>query len=157
MTAIELQDEGNTLTQRIAAFAKWLTLVCLLLAVHGCGEKRGSGVTVLPARPRSYVADVPVPDGFELDRRKSTHENRPGERLIKHYYVGDERPQAVNDFYKQLMPTFDWEFLDERLQNGVFLLNYRKSGESCEVRVDQLPGGFWGPKTRAAVEIRPRS
>lgn len=120
----------------------------------GCGPRNSGTATVLPARPRPYVADVPVPDGFELDRRKSTHENRPGERNIKHYYVGKEKPQAVNDFYKQLMPTFDWEFVDERLSNGVFVLNYEKGGEECEVRVDQMPGGFWGPKTRVTVLIR---
>jgi len=90
---------------------------------------------------------------FELDRRKSTHENRPGERMVKHYYVGKDSLQAANDFYKQLMPTFDWEFVNERLRNGVFELNYEKADETCEIRVDQMPGGFWGPKTRIAVYI----
>ena len=160
MTAIELQREGGTLTQRNAMNAKRMALsISMLVAsmpIVGCIGKRDGGTAVLPARARSYVVDVPVPDGFELDRRKSTHENRPGERVVKHYYIGDEKPQSVNDFYKQLMPTFDWEFLDERLQNGAFILNYRKSGEGCVIRVDQMPGGFWGPKTRVAAEIRPR-
>lgn len=157
MKAIELQHEGVTLMQRIA---KTSVLSIMMLAASlsfvGCGGNRNGGTAVLPSRPRPYVVDVPVPEGFELDRRKSTHENRPGERIVKHYYVGDEKPQAANDFYKQLMPTFDWEFLDERLQNGAFILNYKKAGENCEIRVDQMPGGFWGPKTRVAAEIRPR-
>ncbi|MCB9858018.1 MAG: hypothetical protein H6818_20225 [Phycisphaerales bacterium] len=137
--------------------AKILTATTMTMAVFvvipGCGPRNSGTNTVLPARPRSYVVDIPVPADFELDRRKSTHENRPGERAVKHYYVGDEKPQAVNDFYKQLMPTFEWEFVDERLQNGVYVLNYEKAGEKCEVRVDQMPGGFWGPKTCVTVLI----
>ncbi|HPF40700.1 MAG TPA: hypothetical protein P5081_18795 [Phycisphaerae bacterium] len=145
------------MTRSTFAPAKRLTAAILLCALAGvtpgCGPRTSGTNTVLPARPRSYVVDVPVPADFELDRRKSTHENRPGERAVKHYYVGDEKPQPVNDFYKQLMPTFDWEFVDERLQNGVYVLNYEKAGEKCEVRVDQMPGGFWGPKTRVSVVI----
>ncbi len=130
-----------------------LLSIATMAALPGCGPRNSGAATVLPAKSRSYVVDIPVPAEFELDRRKSTHENRPGERAVKHYYVGDEKPQPTNDFYKQLMPTFDWEFVDERLQNGAYVLNYEKGGEKCEVRVDQMPGGFWGPKTRVTVII----
>lgn len=140
----------NSPAMKLSALA---VLSVLIGMTPGCGPRNSGANTVLPARPRSYVVDIPVPADFELDRRKSTHENRPGERAVKHYYVGEEKPQPVNDFYKQLMPTFEWEFVDERLQNGAYVLNYEKAGEKCEVRVDLMPGGFWGPKTRVTVVI----
>lgn len=146
----------RSITTPVKAIATSFLLAAVFAVVPGCGPRNSGTTTVLPARPRPYVVDVPVPADFELDRRKSTHENRPGERMVKHYYVGQEKPQPVNDFYKQMMPTFDWEFVDERLQNGVFVLNYEKAGEKCEVRVDQMPGGFWGPKTRVTVLITPK-
>ena len=157
MAASGLQREDSYLTRSFTTPAKTLIAMLATIAMFAvspaCGPRTSGTATVLPSKPRPYVVDIPVPADFELDRRKSTHENRPGSRAIKHYYVGEEKPQATNDFYKQLMPTFDWEFVDERLQNGAYVLNYQKAGEKCEVRVDLMPGGFWGPKTRVTVFI----
>lgn len=128
-------------------------VTCCLLA-GGCGDKRVDGPTILKSRDQFYVADIPVPKDFEIDARKSTHENSPGTRYVRHFYIGKASPQATNNFYKQLMPENKWNYIDEKLQNGIYTLNYEKGKEVCEVRVDTMPGGFWGPKTRVCVEIR---
>ena len=130
-----------------------ILFLTVLLVPLGCGEKRVEGPTILERRDQPYVSDVPVPKDFEIDLRKSTYENKPGSRYIKHIYIGKASRIAINNFYKELMPEEEWSFIDEKLQNGVYTLNYDKGKEACEVRIDHVPGGLFGPKTRITVEV----
>jgi len=130
-----------------------ILFLAIALVPAGCGEKRVEGPTILEKRDQPYVADVPVPKDFEIDLRKSTYENKPGSRYIKHIYIGKQSRIAINNFYKELMPEEEWSFVDEKLQNGIYTLNFEKGKEACEVRIDNVPGGLFGPKTRIAVEV----
>lgn len=124
-------------------------MVILVAACEGPGSNEG----ILPAKARYFVADIPVPAKFELDRRKSTHEFGPGRRSIKHFYLGKASPLAVSNFYRQRMPEYQWELIDKQLRNGVEHLNYQKGDESCEIRVEETPGGLFGNKTQISVVI----
>jgi len=124
------------------------------LLVGGCAEPSREP-TILQARAQPFVVDVPLPKGFDLDRRKSTHNFSAGKRKIKHYYVGHASPLAVSNFYRQKMPEYQWELLDRQLQNGVDVLKYRKGQERCEVRIEETPGALFGSKTQVSVIVQP--
>ena len=132
-----------------------LTLLALVVAVTGgCGPET-TEPTILQARAQPFVVDVPVPDHFDQDRRKSTHSFTAGRRQIKHHYLGSASPLSVSNFYQQKMPDHQWELLDRSLKNDIEVLNYRKGEEKCEVRIEELPGGLFGSKTRISILIQP--
>jgi len=132
-----------------------LTLLALTVTLAGgCGPE-STAPTILQARAQPFIVDVPLPDHFELDRRKSTHSFTAGRRQIKHYYLGTASPLAVSNFYRKKMPDHQWELLDRNLSNGVEILNYRKGEEKCEIRIEELPGGLFGSKTRISVILQP--
>lgn len=136
---------------------RWIMSVPFLLAgmnFGGCAEK-SAGPTVLLAKPQYYVVDLPVPDKFELDGRKSNHTFTAGHRSIQHYYVGSASQLAVNNFYIQRMPEMQWELIDQKLKNGVYHINYKKNEETCEIRIESTPGGAWGgSKTQICATIQ---
>lgn len=119
----------------------------------GCGEKPTTP-TIVAARAQFFVADVPVPEKFDLDRRKSADSFRPGHREIKHIYVGRTDPQLVGNFYRLKMTEYQWELIDRKLKNGVEFLNYRKGDEKCAIRIEETPNRFFGSTTRVCVEIQ---
>lgn len=132
-----------------------LTLLALTLALTGgCGPEPREP-TILQARAQSFVVDVPLPDKFNQDRRKSTHSLTAGRRNIKHHYLGSASPLSVSNFYRQKMPDHQWELLDRTLKNGIEILNYRKGEEKCEIRIEEMPGGLFGSKTRISVLLQP--
>jgi hypothetical protein len=128
-----------------------------LLALEGCNkEPSAASPTILQARPQPYVPDVPVPAGFEREERKSNYSSTAGHRLVKDYYRGKPEPLVARNFYLQYMPTTGWELLDEKLQNSVYLLNFRKDMERCEIRVERVPSGsMGGTVTQVRVVIKP--
>ena len=132
-----------------------LTLLALVVALTGGCSPESREPTILQARAQSFVVDVPLPDKFDLDRRKSTHSLTAGRRKIKHHYLGSAGPLSVSNFYRQKMPDHQWELLDRSLKNGVEILNYRKGEEKCEVRIEELPTGLFGSKTRISVLLQP--
>lgn len=132
-----------------------LALIVLVGAFPGTGcGKKATGPTVVEARPQSYVSDVPVPKGFNLDGKKSDHSYQEGKRKIKHYYLGSEDPQVVRNFYYQNMPTGEWKLVDENLHAGVYTLKYRKFEEAAEVRIEKIPAGMFKPGTQVVVTVK---
>lgn len=132
-----------------------LSLVLIASAFAGAGcSKKSAGPTVIEARPQPYVADVPVPKGFNLDRTKSDHSYQEGKRKIRHYYLGNEDPQVVRNFYYQNMPTGEWKLIDETLHAGVYTLKYRKFEEAAEVRIEKIPAGMFKPGTQVVVSVK---
>jgi len=134
-------------------FARAMPML-LLASLAGC-QSKSTEPTILQSRAQPYVIDVPVPAEFELDSRRSTHDQSPGKRQVRHFYMGDDEPLAVKNFYRQKMQEAGWELLDEQLKNGVFFLNYRSPEEKCEVRIEEVPDGM-GSQTQVCVEIQRR-
>lgn len=129
-------------------------LVCLITGI-GCIQSSGGGEpTMPPPRAQFFWPDVPVPDRFEIDRRRSNHAATAGRRTIKHYYLGSASPLAVSNFYRQKMPEYQWELVDKQLRSGADVMNYRKNSELCEVRVEEVPSGMFGTRTQVTVDVR---
>jgi hypothetical protein len=128
-------------------------IVVTVFALTGC-PKEPTTPTILPAKAQPYVQDVPVPSDFKLDREKSDHSYTEGRRTIKHFYLGTAEPLAVRNFYVRNMPGADWQIVDEKLQNGVYTLTYRKAEERCEIRIEKIPAGMFSPSTSVRATVR---
>jgi hypothetical protein len=130
-----------------------LVLPLLTMALTGC-PKEPTTPTILLANAQPYVQDVPVPRDFKLDREKSDHSYTEGRRTIKHFYLGSAEPLAARNFYVQNMPGAGWQVVDEKLQNGVYTLTYRKAEERCEIRIEKIPAGMFSPSTSVRATVR---
>jgi len=130
-------------------------LIVLFIAavLSGCG-KEPTTPTILQAKAQPYVQDVPVPSSFKLDRETSDHSYKEGRRTVKHFYLGSAEPLVVRNFYVQNMPGTGWQIVDEKLQNGVYAINYRKAEERCEIRIEKIPAGWFSPSTRIRATVR---
>jgi hypothetical protein len=130
-------------------------LACMATA-GGCNkEPTPASPTVLQTRPQPYVPDVPVPAGFDRDERKSNYSSTAGHRDIRDIYRGKEPALVARNFYLHYMPTSGWDLLDEKLQNSVYVLNFRKDLERCEIRIERVPSGGMGTVTQVRVIIKP--
>jgi hypothetical protein len=150
---------------KVAARHRWgfalslgmLTSVLVLMAATGGCNKEPSPAspTVLQTRPQPYVPDVPVPAGFDREERKSSYASTAGHRDVRDIYRGKEPALVARNFYLHYMPTSGWDLLDEKLQNSVYVLNFRKDLERCEIRIERVPSGSMGTVTQVRVIIKP--
>jgi len=123
-------------------------VICVpLIAFAGCEDAQ------LAQRTNSYVADVPVPKGFERNVRESTYSSTPKARRILDVYEGGADPIKVRNFYKTYMPAQKWEFDDESLSGSIYTLNFTKGDEHCTIIIGKKnEGGLFNP-TEARVKI----
>ena len=118
---------------------------CWLLRVLGfpVGEKipyspitDGSEVTV---HRDIQFADIPVPMGFLLDRKKSYSFRGSTFRFGTFRYEGAWTQRKTTDFYRRQMPVSGWtELKDEERDQGyveVTYFLYSKGRERCEIKV----------------------
>ncbi|MFQ5424388.1 MAG: hypothetical protein ACE5F9_10465 [Phycisphaerae bacterium] len=124
-----------------------------------CGSASDRQPTILEARLQPYVVDIPVPSDFRLKPRLSEHRRTAGRREVRHIYEGRSDPIAVRNFYEHYMPDSGWEMVDDTLKkgHGVFLLNYIKSGERCEIRIERAPAPLFGQVTHIIASLQPNT
>jgi hypothetical protein len=122
------------------------------LLAGGC-NKEPAVPTILPASNNPYVSDLPVPVKFKLVERESEDQVKPGHRLIRHLYEGENSMLTVSNFYQHYMPQANWEPTERRLNKGSYLLKYRKGMETCEIRIEETPRGM-GKVTQIRATIQ---
>lgn len=124
-----------------------------LVPFAGCEDAQ------LAQRTNSYIADVPVPKGFERAVRESTYSSTPKARRILDVYEGGADPIKVRNFYKTYMPAQKWEFDDESLSGSIYTLNFTKGDEHCTVIIGKKnEGGLFNPtEVRVKIEAKAES
>lgn len=122
-------------------------------AIGGCA-KDGATPSILEANAHPYVQDVPLPAGFKLDERHSEDRATEGHRAVKHVYQGRGHLQSVKAFYQHNMPLANWVARKHSLSKGVYLLEYQKGHEHCEIRIERMPSGFLGAVTQVRATIQ---
>ena len=128
----------------------WLGVAAV---IGGCA-KEGATPAILEANAHPYVHDVPLPAGFKLDERQSEDRVAEGHRAVKHVYQGRGSLQAVKGFYQHNMPLVSWVPVKHSLNKGVYLLEYQKGNERCEIRIERMPSGFLGTVTQVRATIQ---
>ena len=131
-----------------------LLLVGCVVLTSGCAMSpsgsKGPVVDGLEATPRPYEHDIPLPEGFKLDDKRSEDWSSGGLRYIRHCYVGPGEAYIVRKFYREQMPLVRWTPTNERSVDGRHVLRYKRGSEACTVTIEQAPvrGAYW-----AEVEV----
>jgi len=139
----------SALRFRHALFAPLLALCLPLACIHSAPR-----TSILDPRNSYYIEDIPVPVGFAWDRARSEHKSEAGYRSVNHVYVGNADPLAVKNFYIQYMPRSNWELIDQTLQAGRDVLNYRKGQEKCKIIVEPSGSKVFGGRTQVRAVVR---
>ncbi|MFQ6048684.1 MAG: hypothetical protein ACE5K7_04900 [Phycisphaerae bacterium] len=120
--------------------SRMMTVVSIIevLVVAGCQGGLGAGQSgserLRPSR-RPHVADVPVPEGFELVDKLSEDHATAGWRFIRHVYRGRADRLAVRSFYREQMPLSNWSYISDQNIQGEYTLLFEKPDEQCEVKI----------------------
>jgi hypothetical protein len=110
----------------------------------------------LAPQPKVYASDVPLPDGFWLYEQRSSETFEGGKRReLRHVYRGEADPSAVRDFYREQMPLVRWVAESDRLDRGVYTMDFVKGDESCEISISDH--GLFTKGAQVQVAISPRS
>ncbi len=104
----------------------------------------------LVAKARPWVADVPVPIGFDLDEGRSRNFAAAGARYVDHLYKGKANKFAVYRFYKRQMPISRWVLVTDRFAQGDITLDFEKETERCVVIISK--GNIWH-RTNVKVQL----
>jgi hypothetical protein len=119
------------------------------------GSARESGIAELSPSSRPPVADLPVPQGFELEESASRSFAEAGNRYVDHLYTGRADKYNVARFYKRYMPISRWTLTTDMFIQGRMLLDFEKEGERCRIMIDET-GMMGSSKVQAQVWSRGR-
>jgi len=129
---------------------RWSLVLCAAAMVCLCGcrkeqtidtssgaprEVRPAGMLVAQAHP--YVADIPVPLGFELEEKRSRNYDIATARLVDHVYKGDADKFSVKRFYEEQMPINRWTLVTSMFVTGEVAMDFEKDSERCRVVVTE--------------------
>ena len=94
--------------------------------------------------------DVPVPYKFKLDRDESFVYESGSFKAGIMTYTGWSKLDALVDFYKKEMPTFEWEIVSAFEHSDVTLI-YSKEGWNCAINISSSNLG----SSKIRVQIGP--
>ena len=120
------------------------SFLCLALAaLSGCNglTTRDKNRDLIPSA-NSPIADVPIPARYTMTS-DSTSKVVPGNqiRFVDHHYKGDDDILPLVKFYRDHMPEFKWNLVDQNQAAGTEVtLHYTKNSEECYVSL--TPGKF---------------
>jgi len=123
----------------------FLTLLALPCVLAGCALFDGGSNPglELAAQANPPVFDLPVPKGFKLDEGNSRSFDSGAARFVDHVYLGSASKFAVARFYKKVMVSKGWIFVNETFSLGKLSLRFEKPGERCWVFI--TPGSWLHP------------
>ncbi len=120
----------------------------------GCGPN-GAEPTLLMARQRAPISDLPVPRGFRILEDESEDVYTGRRRLyVRHVYAGSGEPFAVRDFYRDRMPQYKWQLVNAVFAAGTHSMVFQKGQESCTVAISRSKTG-WSRGIRVQIIIMP--
>lgn len=122
----------------------------LLLIASGGGCREDA---MLAVRTNWYIADIPVPKGFDRNVDESTYKADAKGRRILDVYEGGADPIKVRNFYKTNMLGQQWVFENESLAGSIYTLNYTKGKEKCTITVGRTSDKGLFNKTEIRVNI----
>jgi hypothetical protein len=129
-------------------------IVCVALAgLSGCNSltTRDRNRDLDPS-PNSPIADVPIPIGYTMSS-DSTSKVVPGNqiRFVDHHYKGDADLLPLVKFYRDHMPEFKWNLVDQNQTAGSEVtMHYTKNSEDCYVSL--TPGRFGYTYIRVRID-----
>lgn len=100
------------------------------------------------------LSDVPIPAGLKALPQKSYSFENAGVRVAVLKYQGKANIDQVINFYKEQMPSYNWNLINI-IEYGQRLLNFEREDETCIITVQVA--GFWGEDALVTVSLGPKS
>ena len=135
-TRLRVPASSGSVVARRAGSTCAVTVLAGCLLTAGCtGSGKGGAMEPLKPRGMSYLAEVPVPQGFsKVDSGSWDHESG-GQRMAEHVYRGSAAPEAVRTFYREQMPRTGWQCLSDQNFEGLTSIRFEKHSEACTVAI----------------------
>lgn len=110
----------------------------------------------LVANANPPIADLPVPQGFKLDKKRS-RDFAKGKRYIDHVYTGKAGKIAIERFYKQQMPICRWELVSKTIVREKVKLVFKQKEERCAIVINDgtIMATIWPEKKSIKAETKP--
>ncbi len=94
--------------------------------------------------------DVPVPQGFKIDREKSFVYRSGNKKSGILYLVGGIPPSSVKKFYMDNLPAYGWKLLNLFDWKGIFM-NFIKKGWLLNIEITPK----WDSSSQVKILIGP--
>ncbi len=131
----------------------FMVLICALVPIaFGCARGRATTTaesdgtaevsTGIPLAPDFRIDDIPVPAGFEFDRKNSFVFQNNKIDVGKIQYAGGEEIGAVGQFYLDEMPRYNWSLITVT-EHATIVMFFEKPTKHCTVLLT--------PKTRGTL------
>ncbi|MCD6583854.1 MAG: hypothetical protein J7K71_04130 [Candidatus Omnitrophica bacterium] len=125
--------------------------IFILLFFIGCQTlpyQQQKDVSLKPASLLRFE-DIPIPRSFVYLPLKSFVFERGNTRVGILKYVGKATSPSIVNFFKQNMPSHNWELLSI-VEGGSAILNFRNQKESCIITID-----YRGKKIFITISLSP--
>ena len=123
--------------------------LCVLLALTLAGCSSDDSATKsdedrLVSQRDFFIRDVPIPDGFKIDKSSSLGSETPTQRYYQIVAKGSEKVERVARFYRERkMPLYKWTFVEQDLTPKGMTMLFTKDGEKCEISIDRRVFGTY--------------
>ncbi len=104
--------------------------IFILTGCAGLSKKDKSSSGTLEPQAILKFADVPVPAGFKMLASDSYSFESAGVRVGILKYRGKANVEQVENFYKEQMPMYNWNFLNV-VEYGECMMNFDRDAETC--------------------------
>lgn len=144
----------------------WALILIIALSVmyEGCASKKQEQaknqdtLQGLPLSDEATFSDIPVPQGFKLQRQQS-YAFKDGElRIALLRYKSNEKLESTSWFYQDRMSQYQWEEI-KIVDYEKNIQQYIKGGELCVVTIENVNEPFFGIfpiiKTQLTIQIIP--
>lgn len=95
--------------------------------------------------------DIPVPAGFRMLNNESFTFQNDQMRVGLLKYAGVPDANKVVEFYKEQMPTYNWDLVNV-IEYGQRIMNFERPGQSCIVTIQPE-----ATRTVIAIAVAPKS
>jgi hypothetical protein len=133
--------------------ARAAPVIALLIGVGLTGCRSITNEQSVSPVQHALTPGVPLPDGFTVVPGHSTGRTAGQVRYGQYEYIGRLAPGACNRWFKRYMPQGGYTLADERLEGGVYVLQFDAGDEICLIRIK--PASF--NRTVLDVEVGPPS
>jgi hypothetical protein len=100
------------------------------------------------------LSDVPIPAGLKALPKQSYSFDNGGMRVAVLKYQGKANIDQVINFYKEQMPSYNWNLINI-VEYGQRLLNFERENESCIITIQVA--GFWNEDALVTISLGPKS
>ncbi len=116
-------------------------------AKHAQGSSKNATpmITMIPE-----FDDIPIPSELSRDNERSFLYEAPGVTMGVITYSGYVKGDSLAKFFRNQMPSHEWQFLNAFSEGEKYLVSFIKSDKSCMISIEE--GSL---STRVTIKVGP--